>query len=217
MKAAIDFLRREMGVGHYSYLPYGIQLTYIAEFFRLCPDPSQSQKQELSRWFWTTSILRYFGGASTGQNSRDLAGIREFANRYHDGERLISQSLEVTDFFFDDFNLRTASSTAFCLLSKRLEMSAQARPYDTRKNRADFVDILAGTEFAGRNIGQVFKGDREKGIKVLLPDASATPAERRSQIRQLVTRRATEAKEAIEALTGQSCFFMVPDLAKDNF
>lgn len=160
---ALSFLRDHIGVDDMAALPYAVQLTHLSEFFRYKQSPGEVELESLQRWFWITSVSRYFTGASTGQNSKDLNSIREFALT---GRPLATDSgapLDCAPFLVDDFNLRTAASTTFILIlrSKRragsedLQMSGRLR-----RSRADYSDFLSKSVFRGKNIGQVFSRQR---------------------------------------------------------
>lgn len=113
---AFQFLKENIGVADSSYVPYAIQITYLAEFFRLQRTPSPLQIQFLEKWFWFTSVTRYFGtSSSTGQVSKDLVTFRSFA--FNAQVKLIpSQEVDLTKLLYEKFSLRTAASTTFSLL-----------------------------------------------------------------------------------------------------
>jgi hypothetical protein len=120
MVKALHFLRANTALDDLSFLPYGLQLAHLVEFFRIQPNPNSEQTQLLVRWFWSTSVNRYFAGASTGQNSRDLENTRKFAGG-HINAIHIPKKIDISSFLFDQFNLRNATSTAFGLLLKSLK------------------------------------------------------------------------------------------------
>ncbi|MFS9669778.1 hypothetical protein, partial [Klebsiella pneumoniae] len=79
------------------------------------PSPSPEALKEFESWFWFTSSTQYFGGSSTGDISRDLLNVREFAN----GKRLQlfnRTQINIGNLINDKFNLKNASSMAFALL-----------------------------------------------------------------------------------------------------
>ncbi len=113
---ALSFLKERIGIHDVSYIPYGIQLTYIAEFFRISANPSEIALSQVARWFWYTSATRYFGSSSsTGQVTKDLSLFRAFATGKE--QKLFDvKEIDISRLLFDKFNLRTAASTAFVLL-----------------------------------------------------------------------------------------------------
>lgn len=157
--SALRFLRSCASCDDLSFLPYGLQLTLIAEFFRLNKNPSPEKLDELSKWFWETSVSRYFAGASTGQTTRDLAAMRAFAL---EGKlRQNSGPIDVSQFLFDEFNLKNATSTTFALLLKhcrpKTSLSGPEIPPVAlkEKTRGLFSDLFRGTSFKNQNVGQV--------------------------------------------------------------
>lgn len=172
LASALEFLRAEVNLDDLTFLPYGLQLTHFVEFFRLNPKPSKIHREMMLRWFWATSIARHFAGASTGQNAKDLAMIREYAK----GQRElleIPKQIDVSSFLFDQFNLRNASSTGFALLLKavRPQTTIYGTAFDSvhvkEMERHIFEDLMPrGTPYSGKNLGQIlnpFK-DTEKSV-----------------------------------------------------
>ncbi len=68
------------GVTSDRLLPYGLQLVFLAEFFRRCPEPSQEVANLLQRWFWVTSFTGWFGGVNSTQARLALAEVRDLAD-----------------------------------------------------------------------------------------------------------------------------------------
>jgi hypothetical protein len=180
LDAALTFFREQIGMPDLSYLPYGLQLTHLAEFFRISPKPNEQTVGMLKQWFWITSVTRYFTGSNTGQNSKDLEEMRRFAKlSIVKPDRLefnAEQNFDIRDFLFDEFNLRTASSTTYSLLL------AQCRPHKSLFGqqipaeglpslaRDQFLDLLPeGSEHHNTNIGQVFNPLRHRKQKGALP------------------------------------------------
>lgn len=110
---ALSFLR-EVGVTSDRLLPYGLQLVFLAEFFRLQPDPPMSTLALLQRWFWVTSFTGWFGGVTSTLAHQALEEIRELAR----GEKT---KLDVVDLeqpaqaFPKRFDGRSARVRAFLL------------------------------------------------------------------------------------------------------
>ena len=113
---ALKFLKTEIGIHDFGYIPYGFQLTYLTEYFRLVPNSSAPAVAHLAEWLWYTSATRYFASSSTtGQVSKDLSLIRNFAMGKR--SRLFEQeSIDISRLLYDQFNLRTATSTTFATL-----------------------------------------------------------------------------------------------------
>lgn len=124
MLRSTAFIRQYTPAYGFGFLPYGLQLTHLTEIFRICPTPNAIQKAEMISWFWITSATKYFGGASTGQNSADLKRIREFASG-HSSTLSEDTDIDISEMLYDKFSLRNASSTTIALLLM------QARPPHT--------------------------------------------------------------------------------------
>ncbi|MDO7909213.1 DUF262 domain-containing protein [Pseudomonas sp. 22-AL-CL-001] len=148
-KSACQWLVEVLKVRDTSFLPYALFLTFTVELFNQSPDPSNSQLSELKAWFWYTSTTLHFGGASTGDISKDLASLRDYmAGRK--SELFCRDKIDLTRFLYDKFNLKNASSTAFALLltSKIPQSSVSGRPIES-----DLVFAKHSKNFA--NIGPI--------------------------------------------------------------
>lgn len=131
LRIALVFLKKEIGIFDFSYLPYSFQLILLTELFRLLPNPNPSQNREIVKWFWVSSASRYFTSANTGQMKRDLLNIRGFAEGKFPS--LVKESkIDATELFFSEFNLRNALSTAFAVLlsSGSPTITLDGRPID---------------------------------------------------------------------------------------
>ena len=119
IRHALDFLAN-LGVTSDRLLPYGLQLVFLGEFFRLCPQPTASVVKLLSRWFWVTSFAGWFGAVRMTQIRRALSEIRGLATG--DETQFSVVSLEVpAQPFPDRFDGRSARVRAFLLYLASLE------------------------------------------------------------------------------------------------
>lgn len=114
---AVDFFVDHIHLPHVSFMPYGMQLNLIVEYFRLASNEGEPDK--LARWFWRTSVSKYFGGANTGQLARDISKIRNFALKNTEDIDISEAVIDVASFLVEEFNLRTASSKVMALLLRR--------------------------------------------------------------------------------------------------
>ena len=78
IRQALEFLDN-FGVTSDRLLPYGLQLVFLGEFFRLCPEPIARVDELLGRWFWVTSFTGWFGVANPTQIRHALNDIRHLA------------------------------------------------------------------------------------------------------------------------------------------
>ncbi len=72
---AVQFLQRDAGVPHVSFLPYRYLLVVLSRFFAHFPSPEPRNRILLRRWFWRAAMLGLsaFRGGTTGA-TRELAG-----------------------------------------------------------------------------------------------------------------------------------------------
>lgn len=112
---AISFLKNNFPLPTYEYLPYGLQLTFLVEFFNIQNNPENRQLDDLIKWFWTTAFSRHFGTSNTGQNARDLENIRRFAKEEIKSV-VIDRDIMIDRFVLDEFRLNIANSKTFTLL-----------------------------------------------------------------------------------------------------
>lgn len=173
---ATEFLRQTIGMPNSSFLPYGLQLTYLAEFFRLNKDFQKDRLDGLTPWFWRNAVTRHYSGSNTGQIAKELELIREFA--IGNAVDLVEpQTIDVTAFLTDEFNLRTASSTTFSLLLVRrfnLEMNRMSNQihFNSSLSRMNFRSIKSILEPklnpGSANLLQVFVPNNETSINQML-------------------------------------------------
>jgi len=112
---AIEFMKANFPLPTYDYIPYGLQLTFLVEFFNLQKHPTKEQEVEIIKWFWTTAFSRHFGTSNTGQNARDLENIRCFASGQNKSI-VIDRDIMLDRFVYDEFRLNIANSKTFTLL-----------------------------------------------------------------------------------------------------
>ena len=119
IRRALEFLG-SLGVTSDRLLPYGLQLVFLGEFFRLCPQPAANVAGLLSRWFWVTSFAGWFGAVRLTQIRRGLSEIRDLATG--DETQFSVVSLEVpAQPFPNRFDGRSARVRAFLLYLASLE------------------------------------------------------------------------------------------------
>lgn len=75
--SAVNFLKSECYVPSQMFLPYSLQLTMLAEAFRLDPTPDDNFKRELTDWFYMSSYGELFRGMSGYRLQRTISDIRD--------------------------------------------------------------------------------------------------------------------------------------------
>ena len=123
---ALDFLR-DLGVTCDRLLPYGLQLVFIGEFFRLCQEPSANVLDLLRRWFWVTSFTGWFGGVNTAQATRALAEVHRLADGTGTGFSVVDLDASARP-FPERFDGRSARVRAFLLYLASLSPRSMHAP-----------------------------------------------------------------------------------------
>ena len=116
---ALNFLAN-LGVTSDRLLPYGLQIVFLGEFFRQCPQPTESVAGLLSRWFWVTSFTGWFGGVNTAQAKHALSEIRDLARGDETQFRVVNLDVPAQP-FPDRFDGRSARVRAFLLYLASLQ------------------------------------------------------------------------------------------------
>ena len=113
VRRALNFLA-SLGVTSDRLLPYGLQLVFLGEFFRRCPQPTASVAELLSRWFWVTSFTGWFGGVNTAQAKHALSEIRDLASGVETQFSVVNLETQAQP-FPDRFDGRSARVRTFLL------------------------------------------------------------------------------------------------------
>ncbi|NVZ13707.1 MULTISPECIES: DUF262 domain-containing protein [unclassified Pseudomonas] len=221
---SVSWLTNELLIRDANYLPYGLFFTYLVEFFRCNPNPSEQLLGELKAWFWFTSTTLYFGGASTGDISRELINIREFSTGIR--TQLFKRNpINIGNLIYDKFNLKNASSIAFCLIliSRRPKSNLSGRELDpeilTEKN-AKLFGRIAPTEIEDLNISAII--DPSKSLSVIvgegvdvsehLLDAQCLKMIADGDSDGFTWARSGLIADVVTLLTGCECLLTLPDL-----
>ncbi len=114
IKSALDFLR-DLGVTSDRLLPYGLQIVFLGEFFRLCPKPEKAVAALLERWFWVTSFTGWFGGVNSAQATHALGEIRDLARNNKAKDFRVVDLNAPAQAFPERFDGRSARVRAFLL------------------------------------------------------------------------------------------------------
>lgn len=99
IEKAIKFLYERLFVIDVQLLPYPTQLIFIANYFRLNPNPSEEQLKKLENWFWITSYANYFTIYSLSQQRASHNVFVDFARGKHeDGIFILNDKFSVAEF-----------------------------------------------------------------------------------------------------------------------
>lgn len=112
--SAARFLYTEIGVPGDRLLPYSHQILMLSEFFRICPNPNDEQKNILRQWFWCTSLSGWFAGQNTTQINSGIDEMRKLAKQ----EIKVFNYMPIKDEarpFPDRFDLRSSRVRALIL------------------------------------------------------------------------------------------------------
>ena len=123
---ALVFLKDE-GVTSDRLLPYGLQLVFLGEFFRLCREPDANVLDLLRRWFWVTSFTGWFGGVNTAQATRALSEVRTLADGTGTGFSVVDLDSSARP-FPERFDGRSARVRAFLLFLASLRPRSMHAP-----------------------------------------------------------------------------------------
>ena len=119
IRCALKFLAR-LGVTSDRLLPYGLQLVFLGEFFRQCPQPTENVDELLNRWFWVTSFAGWFGAVRLTQTRLALSEIRSLATGVETRFSVVNLETQAQP-FPDRFDGRSARVRTFLLYLASLE------------------------------------------------------------------------------------------------
>lgn len=74
-----SFLSEDCGVRSWGLLPYRRQFISLFKFFRINPHPTANQLKELKKWFFYTSLNKYFQNSSMGVVRNQFRAFDRFA------------------------------------------------------------------------------------------------------------------------------------------
>ena len=123
---ALEFLKL-LGVTSDRLLPYGLQLVFLGEFFRLCREPGANVLDLLRRWFWVTSFTGWFGGVNSAQATHALSEVRMLADGTGTGFSVVDLDAAARP-FPQRFDGRSARVRAFLLYLASLRPRSMHAP-----------------------------------------------------------------------------------------
>ncbi|TAE75264.1 MAG: DUF262 domain-containing protein [Bacteroidetes bacterium] len=98
IKKAVEFLYERIFMINIGFLPYPTQFIFIANFFRLNPNPTEEKLKDLEKWFWITTYSNYFTIYSPSQQRSAYRLFVNFINDEHEHGLLETTKLTVLDF-----------------------------------------------------------------------------------------------------------------------
>lgn len=170
---AFNFLKNIANINDESFVPYSQQIVLLCEFFRIHEDEITVEYiRQLRSWFWSTSISKHFSGASTGDNSRELLRMREFASGKNIDLHPIKK-INIAELLYDDFNLRVASSSTMAALLNSVVHTIDLNgnsidPKELNKNKDFFKPIISNSDSKCNLMMVLCRGKKELNINNII-------------------------------------------------
>jgi hypothetical protein len=115
LSKSVNFLQREAGVPHFSFLPYRYLLVVLTRFFAHYPEPEPRSIELLRRWFWRAAVIGPEAFSTWTKASRTLCSKIIPNNESKSVTDLLKAVLsDRKDLNLSDFN-STAASTRILL------------------------------------------------------------------------------------------------------
>jgi hypothetical protein len=83
IEKAVAFLYNRLYVIDVRLLPYPTQLIFISEYFRLNPNPTDTELIKLEKWFWITTYCNYFSLYTLSQHRSAYDVFKKFSENGH--------------------------------------------------------------------------------------------------------------------------------------
>ena len=120
LRGAIDFLRTNLHVQKLDNLPHAAALVPLTVFFA-APEGEEisvtdTQRDELLRWFWRSSFARRFSGAVLRNLKRDLTEAKSLRKTGEPGLAAIPASIDAEWFIENQFTIGAVNTKTFILL-----------------------------------------------------------------------------------------------------
>lgn len=124
LRGAIDFLRRNMRVEKLANLPYPAMLVPLTVFFAVKDGQevkiTDSQREELVRWFWRSCFSRRYSSGVLRNLKRDLIEARKLRITGNRALAEIAVSIDTDWFLLNQFKIGTVNTRAFILMLAQL-------------------------------------------------------------------------------------------------
>jgi hypothetical protein len=164
MTAATGFLKQQIRVPLFRYLPYAHQLMLLTVFFYHQRNPSAAQLAVLRRWFWRTSWTEAFASANSTGVRKALDEMIAFAN----GHGQITEKDSQVEPVPEKFNLNSARTRAY-LIWELAEFPARRT---ASGERIDVGNLLATSD--STLFRQVVDKDYRPANRIILPTPNGT-------------------------------------------
>lgn len=106
---AMSFLNKQFKIRRLNEIPSQTMITLLIIFFYYCDDPTGTQRKELRKWFWISSLSSRYVGSDYNENIReDPLRIKKLA-KYGHKLNLGKAKLNYQDLF--DTDIKTGRST----------------------------------------------------------------------------------------------------------
>lgn len=98
IQKAVEFLYYRIFMINIDFLPYPTQLIFIANFYRLNPNPTEKQLKALEKWFWITTYSNYFTIYSLSQQREGHRLFVDLVNDEHETGILEINKFRIAEF-----------------------------------------------------------------------------------------------------------------------
>lgn len=213
---ASEWLKKNINVNDISHLPYALFINYLVEIFRLKPQITDEDSNEIKSWFWFTSVSSYFSGANTGKITRDMEHVRNFSQGIIKN-LFVRETIDISKFILNKFNLRTASSKAFALMlinnKPERNIKDEHINYDLYTIKgSEFFTQLAPSALLGKNISIIIdpiNKNYSKNLKAInkqlsdhLLDEEIITSSKNNDIANFLDKKSLLIKDFIQRKTG---------------
>lgn len=145
-RRVLQFLKDQVGIGHYELLPYKQPIVTLGKFFHHHPSPTPRSRVLLQRWLWR--------GALNGSHRGDTVSTRKALGRIDPQDeaasvqgmlKMVSQQPEAVPSVRDAFNFRHAAGKLLALammdLAPRHLATGEPIPLETLLDRGSDVEL----------------------------------------------------------------------------
>lgn len=119
IKGALNFLQTELNIESFKLIPYRAMIVSLSYFFATGKQNgiriNDTQRKELTRWFWKSCYSRRYKDSVTTRHERDLASMKNLKN--NEPSKLADFDVKVSESFFTEnqFKLGNIDTKVFIL------------------------------------------------------------------------------------------------------